>query len=137
MSVSNNVPNFVATANIQPFDVVMLSGNLKVATATDNSGGYSQIGVCDGSVSEFNKTYHATAGEMVSLQNGRFVQLRAGNTTAYGPITYGTKLIVLNGAVIPTNIGGGNYIEFEACEAASTGEIFWAARVGAFYLPIV
>ena len=77
-------------------------------------------------MSRFNASLHATNGEVVSLQNGRFVQVTAGGT-----ITTGDILRVNNG-VFNTATYSGEQDEYQACENAVAGEVFWAVRIGAF-----
>ena len=133
MSVSNNTPNFIAGSDIYPFRAVsMFPGQpMTLRTAPDSGGGYPAIGITDGSVSRFNKVLHAQNGEVVSLQNGRFVQVTAG-----GSITAGDQLRVSNGVFL-TSFYNSEQVEYQACENANNGEVFWAVRIGAFSYPAV
>lgn len=125
MSTAGHTPNFVAEAAIYPFRCV------KVGTAPFNAVQSTAnpeilLGVTDGSVSQFNRSVHAQAGEVVSLQNGEFVQMTAGGTIAVGD----TLIATTDGKVI-ADTSATEYVA-QACEPASDGEVFWCKKIGAW-----
>lgn len=83
-------PTLIATENILPFSVVTIAsgqGNnkVKIATCTPLQS-YDLIyhcGITTGSLSPNSNTYHALAGEAVTLQTGKFVVVRT--TTYFNP----------------------------------------------------
>ena len=98
MSSYADVPNCIAGGNISPFRVV------KVSTSADNTllaaGAVTEqhiVGVTDGSLSAFNGTYHAVAGDPVTLQGGNVVVIEAG-----GSITRGARVEVTTGGKVIT-----------------------------------
>ena len=122
MSTSGNTPNFIAASTIQPFSCVEATTTdpfkLQVATLENDI----VFGVTDGSTSGFGSSVHALAGDPVVLQNSEFIQLRAGGTIVVGD---GLRAST-NGAVIAAT----SRIQFVACDNATSGDIFWAQRVG-------
>jgi hypothetical protein len=123
MGIAGHTPNFTAAGTILPFSCVKAGTTdpfrVQVATLEDEV----VLGITDGSTRAFDSTNHAVAGDPVVLQNSEFVQLRAGGTIAVGDGLRPTT----NGAVIVATAR----IQFVACDAAVSGEIFWAQRVGA------
>jgi len=116
MSSYADTPAVIAGGNISPFRVV------KASTAADNTvlqasavTEQSIVGVTDGSLSAFNGTYHAVAGDPVSLQGGKVVIIEAG-----AAITRGARLEVdSNGKVITETTTTGNAcFAFIALESA-------------------
>lgn len=122
MGIAGHTPNFTAAGTILPFSCVEATTTdpFKVVVATAETD--IVLGVTDGSTRRFASTDHAIAGDPVVLQNSEFLQLRAGGTIAIGDGLCPTT----NGAVITAT----SRIQFVACEAASSGEILWAQRVG-------
>jgi hypothetical protein len=122
MGIAGHTPNFTAAGTILPFSCVKAGTTdpfrVQVATLEDEV----VLGITDGSTRAFDSTNHAVAGDPVVLQNSEFVQLRAGGTIAVGDGLRPTT----NGAVIVATAR----IQFVACDAAVSGEIFWAQRVG-------
>lgn len=125
MSTAGHTPNFVAESSIYPFRCVKVgTAPFKAVPSTANPE--ILLGVTDGSIQTFNGTYHATAGQTISLQNGEFVQL-----TASGSITVGDTLIATTDGKVAASVSATEYIA-QAAENASDGEIFWAKKVGAW-----
>lgn len=125
MSTAGHTPNFVAEEAIYPFRCVKVgTAPFKAVPSTANPE--ILLGVTDGSIQTFNGTYHATAGQTISLQNGEFVQL-----TASGSITVGDTLIATTDGKVAASVSATEYIA-QAAENASDGEIFWAKKVGAW-----
>jgi hypothetical protein len=122
MGIAGHTPNFTAAGTILPFSCVEATTTdpFKVVVATAETD--IVLGVTDGSTRAFDSTNNALAGDPVVLQNSEFLQLRAGGTIAIGDGLCPTT----NGAVITAT----SRIQFVACEAASSGEILWAQRVG-------
>jgi hypothetical protein len=122
MGIAGHTPNFTAAGTILPFSCVEATTTdpFKVVVATAETD--IVLGVTDGSTRAFDSTNNALAGDPVVLQNSEFLQLRAGGTIAIGDGLCPTT----NGAVITAT----TRIQFVACEAASSGEILWAQRVG-------
>lgn len=122
MGIAGHTPNFTAAGTILPFSCVKAGTTdpfrVQVATLEDEV----VLGITDGSTRAFDSTNHAVAGDPVVLQNSEFVQLRAGGTIAVGDGLRPTT----NGAVSVATAR----IQFVACDAAVSGEIFWAQRVG-------
>lgn len=130
MSAANYTPNLIATQNILPFSVIRVSTGVDFGVEPNEDGVLPVVGVTDGSVSQFDSTYHATPGQPCSLQLGRFVLLRAGGAITRGQLLYpttGGAVIGWNGATLFLNM------PFVSMQTASTNEIFWAARIGGFY----
>jgi len=128
MSTAGHTPNFIAQENLYPFRVVQFGSNpfsLLHATMSDEV----LAGVTDGSVSQFNRTVHAQTGEVVSLQNGEFVQVTAGGTIVTGDLLIATT----DGKVVPAALGSSESI-LQAAEAAEDGEILWCKKIGAWTL---
>ena len=125
MSTAGHTPNFVAESSIYPFRCVKVgTAPFKAVPSTANPE--ILLGVTDGSIQTFNGTYHATAGQTISLQNGEFVQL-----TASGSITVGDTLIATTDGKVEASVSATEYIA-QAAENANDGEIFWAKKIGAW-----
>lgn len=122
MSTAGYVPNFKANGTIYPFRVVRMGASAFTALTAD-SPTQIVLGVTDGSTRAFDSTEHATAGGLVSLQNGRFVQVTAGGTFAVGDLLKAST----DGKV--EKIGAGDRAFLQACESGSANEIIWAFRV--------
>ena len=125
MSTAGHTPNFVAEEDIYPFRCVMV-GSAPFKAVTASSDPEILLGVTDGSVQGFNSVYNATAGQLISLQNGEFVQLTAGGT-----ITVGDTLIPSTDGKVVASTTATEYIA-QAAEGAEDGEIFWAKKIGAW-----
>lgn len=118
------IPLLKATGSILPFRFVELSGAFSCQQA--NAVGDRILGVTDGSVNGFEATYNAQAGEGVCLQDSRTVQVTAGEDVAVtNPLTSDSA----GRAIVGQNGVRCSYI---ALEGASTGEVFWAFRLGPF-----
>lgn len=125
MSTAGHTPNFVAQENIYPFRCVMV-GSAPFKAVTASSDPEILLGVTDGSVQGFNSVYNASAGQLISLQNGEFVQLTAG-----GSISVGDTLIPSTDGKVVASTTATEYIA-QAAEGANDGEIFWAKKIGAW-----
>lgn len=125
MSTAGHTPNFVAEENIYPFRCVMV-GSAPFKAVTASSDPEILLGVTDGSVQGFNSVYNASAGQLISLQNGEFVQMTAGGT-----ITVGDTLIPSTDGKVIAGTGDTEYIA-QAAEGANDGEVFWAKKIGAW-----
>jgi len=91
------------------------------------------IGVTDGSVSSINTEFHALAGELVTLQTGMNVIVRAGTKGAAYPFWNAGKLLRLgdDGEVVPLFEPEQNQwcmIQLVALQRFVSGELFWARR---------
>lgn len=118
------IPLLKATGDILPFRFVKISGAFSCQQA--NNVGALVLGVTDGSVNGFEATYNAQAGEGVCLQDSRTVQVTAGEDVAVtNPLTSDSA----GRAIVGQNGVRCSYI---ALEGASTGEVFWAFRLGPF-----
>lgn len=122
MSTAGYVPNFKANRTIYPFRVVRMGASAFTALTAD-SPTQIVLGVTDGSTRAFDSTEHATAGGLVSLQNGRFVQITAGGTFAMGDLLKAST----DGKV--EKIGAGDRAFLQACESGTANAIIWAFRV--------
>lgn len=122
MSTAGYVPNFKANGTIYPFRVVRMGASAFTALTAD-SPTQIVLGVTDGSTRAFDSTEHATAGGLVSLQNGRFVQITAGGTFAMGDLLKAST----DGKV--EKIGAGDRAFLQACESGTANAIIWAFRV--------
>lgn len=124
MATAGHTPNFVASEAILPFACVTISGPLAVGKAVP---GFPICGICDGSVSAYDGTNHAVTGGLVSLQNGEFMQGKAGSS-----ITAGDFLVTNSSGFFTPAATVGDQPQFQAAENASSGEVFWVYRLGAF-----
>jgi hypothetical protein len=125
MSTAGHTPNFIAEEAIYPFRCVKV-GTLPFKAVPSTANPEILLGVTDGSIQTFNGTYHATAGQTISLQNGEFVQL-----TASGSITVGDTLIATTDGKVEASVSATEYVA-QAAENANDGEIFWAKKIGAW-----
>ena len=124
MGTAGHTPNFVATESILPFACVALIGPLRVGKALYQ---YPICGICDGSVSAYDGTNHAVAGGLVSLQNGEFMQGKAG-----GPINASGMLVTDSNGFFVESSTVNDQVQFQAAENANAGEVFWVYRLGAY-----
>jgi len=122
MGTAGYVPNFTANGTIYPYRVVRM-GAAAFTALTADSPTQIVLGVTDGSSRAFNSTEHATTGGLVSLQNGRFVQVTAGGTIAVGDLLKAST----DGKV--EKIGAGDRAFLQACDNGTTNAIIWAFRV--------
>lgn len=130
MSAANYTPNLIATENILPFSCIRATVGVNFGVKPNETTAAPVLGVTDGSVSQFDATYHSTEGQPCSLQLGRFVLLRASGTIAQGDLLYPTTsgaVVAWNGETLFINMS------FVSMQAASNGEIFWASRIGGYY----
>lgn len=125
MSTAGHTPNFVAEEDIYPFRCVMV-GSAPFKAVTASSDPEILLGVTDGSVQGFNSVYNASAGQLISMQNGEFVQLTAGGT-----ISVGDTLIASTDGKVVASTTATEYIA-QAAEGANDGEVFWAKKIGAW-----
>jgi hypothetical protein len=127
MSTMNNTVNLVAEGNIPPFRAVSkVPGGGKQWRVRLYDAFTYHIGVTDGSVSNFAATMHATDGEVVSLQNGQWLQLELAGSVAPGAgvgLTGDGRGQVASTTLNPT------FVFFTALEGGSAGEIIWVAKV--------
>lgn len=122
MGIAGHTPNFVAAATILPFSCVKTNASDPFRVEPSTAEMDVSIGVTDGSTRAFDSVNHALAGDLVNLQNGEFLQLRAGGTIAIGD---GLRPTTAGAVILATD-----RISFVAAENAVAGEIFWAQRVG-------
>lgn len=123
MSNAGNVPNFVAASTILPYSCVKSNTSNPFRAEAATAEADVVIGVTDGSTRAFDSVNQAVAGDVINLQNGEFLQMRAGGSIAIGDGLRPTT----GGAVITAT----SRTSFVAAEAAAINEIFWAKRVGA------
>ena len=123
MSSAGNVPNFVAASTILPYSCVKSNTSNPFRAEAATAEADVVIGVTDGSTRAFDSVNQAIAGDVINLQNGEFLQMRAGGSIAIGDGLRPTT----GGAVITAT----SRTSFVAAEAAAVNEIFWAKRVGA------
>ena len=123
MSNAGNVPNFVAASTILPYSCVKSNTSNPFRAEAATAEADVVIGVTDGSTRAFDSVNQAIAGDVINLQNGEFLQMRAGGSIAIGDGLRPTT----GGAVITAT----SRTSFVAAEAAAVNEIFWAKRVGA------
>ena len=123
MSNAGNVPNFVAASTILPYSCVKSNTSNPFRAEAATAEADVVIGVTDGSTRAFDSVNQAIAGDVINLQNGEFLQMRAGGNIAIGDGLRPTT----GGAVITATAR----TSFVAAEAAAINEIFWAKRVGA------
>jgi len=123
MSNAGNVPNFTAASTILPYSCVKSNTSNPFRAEAATAEADVVIGVTDGSTRAFDSLNQAIAGDVINLQNGEFVQMRAGGSIAIGDGLRPTT----GGAVITAT----SRTSFVAAEAAAVNEIFWAKRVGA------
>ena len=122
MGTAGYVPNFRASTAVNPYRAVCMGGSPFTVRAADDPS-HVVLGVTDGSTRAFDSSINAAAGETVSLQNGRFVQVTAGAACSVGDFLKATTA----GKLIPAD---GDRAFFQACEsAAADNEIIWAFRV--------
>ena len=122
MGTAGYVPNFTANGTIYPYRVVRMGASAFTALTAD-SPTQVVLGITDGSTRAFNSTEHATTGGLISLQNGRFVQVTAGGTIAVGDLLKAST----DGKV--ETIGVGDRAFLQACESGTANAIIWAFRV--------
>lgn len=122
MATAGHTPNLVASEAIAPFAAVTISGPLQVGKAVP---GYPICGICDGSVNAWDGVNHAVAGGLVSLQNGEFMQGKAGASIL------ASEFLTTNASGFFVPAGSGDQPQFQAAENASSGEVFWVFRLGA------
>lgn len=122
MSTAGHTPNFTAAGNILPFSCVQATTADPFKLVVADTEQEIVLGVTDGSVREFDSVYHAETGDLVVLQNSEFMQLRAGGTISTGDGLCPTT----DGAVVTATAR----TQFVACDNATSGDIFWAQRVG-------
>jgi hypothetical protein len=138
MAMPNQTPNLFAGEPILPYSMVYMMENGGDFTVyptptwseyTDNQ--VCVIGVTDGSVSSQGKTFHALAGQPVTLQRESIVLLRA-------------QVTLPTGAYLEYEEGGGafyypppyaefqrfRHVFYQSLEPANAGEIFQAMRIG-------
>jgi hypothetical protein len=127
MATAGHTPNLVASEALAPFSNVAITAPLTVSKATP---GLHICGICDGSVNAWDGIHHAVAGGIVSLQNGEFMQGKAGDS-----IFAGQLLISDANAFFVASTSGGDEAQFQAAEAANAGEVFWVYRLGAITTP--
>lgn len=123
MSNAGNVPNFVAASTILPYSCVKSNTSNPFRAEAATAEADVVIGVTDGSTRAFDSVNQAIAGDVINLQNGEFLQMRAGGSIAIGDGLRPTT----GGAVITAT----SRTSFVAAEAAAVNEVFWAKRVGA------
>jgi hypothetical protein len=123
MSNAGNVPNFVAASTILPYSCVKSNTSNPFRAEAATAEADVVIGVTDGSTRAFDSANQAIAGDVINLQNGEFLQMRAG-----GSIAIGDGLRPTTGGAVITAISRTSFV---AAEAAAVNEIFWAKRVGA------
>lgn len=116
-------PELVASGDINPFRMVVLSGAFTGAQATAASK--KIIGVTDGSVRRFDATLNAITGDQISLQPSFTVQVEASTGILAGAYLTSDA----DGKAITATSGQeAAYLALEA--AAATGVIIRAFRVG-------
>jgi len=129
-------PELIASASVNPFRFIYLSGAFQGAQGGANAAAAGQttiLGVTDGSVYQFDKTEHAVANGPITLQPSNTVQVEAGASVTAGAFLMADAS---GKAIVLANLGASTLAvsTYIALEAASSGEIFRAFRFGTRYL---
>ena len=124
MSDMGFTPNLIASATVNPFRFVVVSGAFTGAQAA--AGTVVPVGVSDGSVYLFGQTAHAPADYPITIQPTNTVQIELGS----GGITAGGYIMPdANGKGI-AHTGTGAYSCYVALEAGAENAIVRAFRTG-------
>jgi hypothetical protein len=132
-------PPLIAITDIRPYSTVVMTGTPfgVVPGYWDGADPTYQdvpiIGVTDGSVSRTDTEFHARAGELVTLQTGLNVLVRAGTKGAAYSFWNAGKGLRLgdDGEVIPLVEPTQNQwcmVQLIALQRFVSGEVFWARR---------
>ena len=114
MGSFSDTPSLVASGTVAPYTAVKISGRNTGDQATAITD--FVVGVTDGSTRKFDSSNHAESGDVISLQGGAVVLVKAnGNATN---IAAGDLLKVTTGGV---------FIKATAAAAFGTGRSFYVA----------
>ena len=124
MSDMGFTPNLIASANVNPFRFVIVSGEFTGSQATAST--QIPVGVSDGSVYKFDQTQHAILGLPITLQPSNTVQVTAG-----AAVTAGDAVMTDSTGRAITLATAGNYSTYVALEsAAAAGDVIRVFRTG-------
>jgi hypothetical protein len=116
-------PNFKAGATLYPFRVVRMDPTAPFTAIPATDPSQIVLGITDGSIKAFSATEHASAGDTISLQNSRLVQIQVGGTIVVGDLLKASTSGVIE------KISSGDRAFFQACDNASSGDVIWVLRV--------